>query len=127
MSDCIYIMVAGRFIPVEIVDEDWLGESLSDDEVELPKDYLTNAMEDLEDDDDDDGFIPTSEIDSFNDLGLDNFVANLETEAVNASSSAYTQALISAQRELNEARDRARAAANNTSANDSINDNHDQN
>ena len=127
MSDCSYIMVAGRFIPVEIVDEDWLGESLSDDEVELPKDYLTNAMEDLEDDDDDDGFIPTSEIDSFNDLGLDNFVANLETEAVNASSSAYTQALISAQRELNEARDRARAAANNTSANDSINDNHDQN
>ena len=127
MSDCSYIMVAGRFIPVEIVDEDWLGESLSDDEVELPKDYLTNAMEDLEDDDDDDGFIPTREIDSFNDLGLDNFVANLETEAVNASSSAYTQALISAQRELNEARDRARAAANNTSANDSTNDNHDHN
>ena len=83
-----YIKVASRFIPVETVDEGWSGESLSDDEVDLPKDHLSNAaMEDLEEEEDDDGFLPSREIDSFNDLGLDRFVANLETEAVSPSSS----------------------------------------
>ena len=114
MSDSSYIKVASRFIPVETVDEGWSGESLSDDEVDLPKDHLSNAaMEDLEEEEDDDGFLPSREIDSFNDLGLDRFVANLETEAVSpSSSSAFAQAMLSAQRALNEERERGNVPAN---------------
>jgi hypothetical protein len=57
MSDSSYVKVASRFIPAEIVDEGWLAESLSDDEVDLPKDLNMLEMEDLEEEDEDEGFI----------------------------------------------------------------------
>ena len=102
MSDSSYIKVASRFIPAEIVDEGWLAESLSDDEVDLPKDLSLMVMEDLDEEEEDDGFVPFHEVESFNDLGLDRFVVHLEAEANVtgrvSNTSVSAQALASAQR-----------------------------
>ena len=115
MSDSSYVKVASRFIPAEIVDEGWLAESLSDDEVDLPKDLNMLVMEDLEEEDEDEGFIPFREVESFNDLGLDRFVLNLEAEnnvtGRVSNTSVSAQALASAQRTLREERERGSGAS----------------
>lgn len=121
MSDSSYVKVASRFIPAEIVDEGWLAESLSDDEVDLPKDLNMLVMEDLEEEDEDEGFIPFREVESFNDLGLDRFVLNLEAEnnvtGRVSNTSVSAQALASAQRTLREERERGSGASSVRNAN----------
>lgn len=122
MSDSSYIKVASRFIPAEIVDEGWLAESLSDDEVDLPKDLSLMVMEDLDEEEEDDGFVPFHEVESFNDLGLDRFVVHLEAEANVtgrvSNTSVSAQALASAQRTLREELERGSGSngASNTSS-----------
>ena len=82
MSDTVFGSLSGRFARnIEIVDDAWLKDSLSDDEIDVPKD----AMHDLNEDDDDeiawDTGVPTSQNEVWGDLGLDHLLQELANAA----------------------------------------------
>eukprot|EP00607_Mallomonas_marina_P009789 CAMPEP_0182419108 /NCGR_PEP_ID=MMETSP1167-20130531/3511_1 /TAXON_ID=2988 /ORGANISM="Mallomonas Sp, Strain CCMP3275" /LENGTH=77 /DNA_ID=CAMNT_0024593743 /DNA_START=218 /DNA_END=451 /DNA_ORIENTATION=+ len=72
MSDTCFNSVTQKNRLIDIVDDEWIADYLSDDEIELPKesDRLTRNEEPI-DGDDDNGII--SEDDQWNDLGIDFF------------------------------------------------------
>ena len=72
------------FQAAEVVDDAWLQEGLSDDEVDLPREVLNSALENEDDDEEEDNATPFGE-EAWNDLALDRFVQNLETSEANAS------------------------------------------
>jgi hypothetical protein len=67
MSDLSYNNVRLWTAKFETIDEDWLVDSLSDNDIEFPKDAQTN------DDEDDDGLGTLSD-DNWNDAGLEVFL-----------------------------------------------------
>jgi hypothetical protein len=67
MSDTSYAAVSQRRKIIDTIDEKWLCDCLSDDEIDIPKDIIIIDDED----DEDDGLI--SPEDRWTDLGLDKF------------------------------------------------------
>jgi hypothetical protein len=95
MSDLSYSLVQARFMPAEM-DEGWLGECLSDDEVDLPKDLNVLALEDPEEDEEEEGLAAFNDTETWNDLSLDRFL-NVEAAAgMPQHSSVTAQAMASA-------------------------------
>lgn len=70
-SDVSYTAVSQRLLQnsrIDVIDDAWLTDTLSDDEIEVPKDIYMNEDED---DEADNGILGE---DSWNDPGLDRFM-----------------------------------------------------
>lgn len=75
MSDTTYSVVnTSKRHLIDVIDEKWITDVLSDDDIDVPKDMFL-----LDDEDDDEEFQLTSYDDKWNDLGLDSFIADSNT------------------------------------------------
>ena len=84
-SDSSYVArSAFRFQTADSVDDVWLLEGLSDDEVDLPREVLNSTLDNEDDDEEEDGTTPFGE-ETWNDLALDRFVEHLDTNDASAS------------------------------------------
>ena len=84
-SDSSYVArSAFCFQAAEVIDDAWLQEGLSDDEVDLPREVLNSELDNEDDDEEEDSATPFGQ-EMWNDLALDRFVQNLETNEANAS------------------------------------------
>jgi len=82
MSDTDLTAVMPRYMNLAIVDEAWVKDSLSDDDIDLPKDVLLEDLNDDDDDDDDelggtDTHSRSNAHEVWGDLGLDDFILDL--------------------------------------------------
>ena len=68
---------------VEIVDDVWIKDSLSDDEIDVPKDTIAELNEDEDEEVVWDTGLPTNAYEVWGDLGLDHFLQELT--ALNAT------------------------------------------
>ena len=67
-----------RYIDQSIVDEAWVKDSLSDDDIDVPKDTLLDELNDEEDDEEEElGSPMINANDVWGDLGLDKFLRDL--------------------------------------------------
>jgi len=62
---------------IEIVDDVWIKDSLSDDEIDVPKDTIAELNEDEDEEFAWDTGLPTSGYEVWGDLGLDHFLQEL--------------------------------------------------
>lgn len=67
MSDTSFAAVADKRKLLEIIDDDWIEDSLSDDEIEIPKEFNVSVEEEEEEEE------LLNKEDTWNDLGLDDF------------------------------------------------------
>ena len=91
MSDTNYSSANLRFQQSAYVDEAWLMDSLSDDDIDIPKDlnpYDDGNVdgEDDEEDDDDEGLPSGVGQETWGDLGLDRFLADLQQQPLTLNS-----------------------------------------
>jgi hypothetical protein len=77
MSDTNLNAIVHRFRNLEIIDEAWIKDSLSDDDIDVPKDVLLDDFNDDDEDEDDDNNTQTNAADLWGDLGLDRFLQEL--------------------------------------------------
>ena len=90
-SDSSYAARTAFRFQSSVVDDAWLHEGLSDDDVDLPREVLNSTLDNEEDDEDEEGVTPFGE-ETWNDLALDSFLQHLESSEANASQSASTVA-----------------------------------
>ena len=90
-SDSSYAARTAFRFQSSVVDDAWLHEGLSDDDVDLPREVLNSTLDNEEDDEDEEGVTPFGE-ETWNDLALDSFLQHLESIEANASQSASTVA-----------------------------------
>ena len=72
MSDTSFEAIVQSCAPQNFIDDTWAEESLSDDEIELPKDIELNTEDHVEGGDDDDEDDGSSE-DAWKEEGLEKF------------------------------------------------------
>ena len=63
---------------IDVIDEAWLKDYLSDDDIELPKE-MQHGNEEEEDDEEDDE-LQNEQKQAWNDLGLDRFVQDVQRQ-----------------------------------------------
>lgn len=84
MSDTDFGAVSRRFTRnVEIIDDVWIKDSLSDDEIDVPKDTIHELNEEDDEEVAWDTGVPTTPNEVWGDLGLDHFLQELT--ALNAT------------------------------------------
>jgi hypothetical protein len=71
MSDTTYTSVSVKTRLIDIIDTEWTEDCLSDDDIEIPKEFEF-SIEEEEDEDE-----ATPKDDEWNDLGLDQFLADM--------------------------------------------------
>ncbi|KAJ1430955.1 hypothetical protein B484DRAFT_395683 [Ochromonadaceae sp. CCMP2298] len=74
MSDTSFAAVSQNSKLIEAIDDEWLQDALSDDEIEIPKDFDINTEEDEEEEE---SLVKAD--DAWNDLGLENFLVEPPT------------------------------------------------
>lgn len=77
MSDTDIIAVGMKWRNVDVIDEAWIMDYLSDDDIEVPKDMRFNDDDDEEDEDEES---PNEEKQAWKDLGLDRFVHDVQQQ-----------------------------------------------
>lgn len=88
MSDSNLASLSKRLRPIEVIDEYWAKDCLSDDDIDLPKDVVIADEHDELDDEDEDENTPENAQEVWGDLGLDNFVQDLNVLNSNLTSGA---------------------------------------
>lgn len=89
MSDTNYSSANLRFLQSAYVDEAWLMDSLSDDDIDIPKDlnpYDAAAVDGEEDEEEDDDDVLPSGQETWGDLGLDVFLTDLQQQPLTLNS-----------------------------------------
>ncbi len=84
MSDSRLSSVSKRLRPNDAVDESWARDCLSDDEIDLPKDLMIEDHDEFDEEDEDENTPATAE-EVWGDLGLDNFLQDLNILNANAN------------------------------------------
>lgn len=73
MSDTSFAAIAQTCVPVNFIDDKWIEESLSDDEIDLPKDIEFTSEEQAEGGGDDDEEEEGTSEDVWKEEGMDRF------------------------------------------------------
>jgi hypothetical protein len=77
MSDSDFVSASRRLPCADLNDESWAKDSLSDDEIDVPKDILFDELNEDEDDDEEESGVVLSTSEIWGDLGLDRFLQEL--------------------------------------------------